>query len=437
MGPKQEKMIVHNNGSSITQIKSSASPHISRASSSLSLASSSLTSVGVEDVRHLSNNYEQLLHQATASIKKLKKEKGSLESEQDRLLTVNIELATEVKRLLQLDKKNKGEREGLMKANEEFATEVTQLYEEEEKWREEKQELEQSLADTKVELNNQLESLQLQWRQEREKMESREENLVESVKMLSQDNARLIKEREEEQINQSKSHQELQLQFEEERIKLEATISCLKTELGNEIGLKRESDENVIEMSKMMERTDHQMEKLKENHLSSLKQAKDSFDKKLRSLEQKSEKLGAENFEYSIENQEINKKLSTSLAKVKTLERELGQLQVENQWLVSSQKKTSCIEGKMEERSRELQDLRAELHTEKEKVKNLSEWKSQLADKNKEIKEENKRLQTKIGDLEHLMNDEVTDINEAIRTINHLQHNKVPVSEYGNKKRFL
>ena len=94
-----------------------------------------------------------------------------------------------------------------MKANEEFATEVTHLYEEEEKWREEKQELEQSLADTKAELNNQLESLELQWRQERGKMEGREENLLESVKMLSQDNARLIKEREEEQINQSKSHQ--------------------------------------------------------------------------------------------------------------------------------------------------------------------------------------------------------------------------------------
>ena len=94
-----------------------------------------------------------------------------------------------------------------MKANEEFATEVTHLYEEEEKWREEKQELEQSLADTKVELDNQLQSLRLQWGQEREKMEGREENLVESVKMLSHDNARLIKEREEEQINQSKSHQ--------------------------------------------------------------------------------------------------------------------------------------------------------------------------------------------------------------------------------------
>ena len=120
-----------------------------------------------------------------------------------------------------------------MKANEEFATEVTHLYEEEEKWREEKQELEQSLADTKVELDNQLQSLQLQWGQEREKMEGREENLVESVKMLSHDNARLIKEREEEQINQSKSHQVIsdisQLSFHSVKCKLDPIFTGAST----------------------------------------------------------------------------------------------------------------------------------------------------------------------------------------------------------------
>ena len=162
--------------------------------------------------------------------------------------------------------------------------------------------------------------------------------------------------------------QELHQHFEEERIKLEATISCLKTELENEAALKRESDENVLEMNKMMERTDYEMEKMKENHQFTIKQSKDSFDKKLRLLEQKSEKLGAENFEYSIENEELNKKLTTSLAAAKNLERELSQVKVENQWLVSSQKKSSSIEGKMEERGRELQEVRGELNTEKEKV---------------------------------------------------------------------
>ena len=94
-----------------------------------------------------------------------------------------------------------------MKANEEFATEVTQLYEAEEKWAEERPELKNNLADTRESLSNQLESSHLQWRQERERLESREQKLLESVKILSHDNARLIKEREDEQITQSKSHQ--------------------------------------------------------------------------------------------------------------------------------------------------------------------------------------------------------------------------------------
>lgn len=95
----------HNSlGKSVTIINS---PLLSRASSSMSIASSSLP---VEDVRHLNNNYEQLLQQATGSIKKLTKEKKSLEAEQDRLLNVNLELAGEVKRLLTLDKDNKEER---------------------------------------------------------------------------------------------------------------------------------------------------------------------------------------------------------------------------------------------------------------------------------------------------------------------------------------
>ena len=50
------------------------------------------------------------LSDVSGSIKKLKKEKTALECEQDRLLTVNIDLAAEVKRLLQLDKDNREER---------------------------------------------------------------------------------------------------------------------------------------------------------------------------------------------------------------------------------------------------------------------------------------------------------------------------------------
>ena len=89
----------------MTLLNSPGPQQLSRASSSLSLASSV-----TEDVRHFSSNYEQLLREATASIRRLGRDKAALEAEQDRLLTVNLELAAEVKRLLQLDRDNKEER---------------------------------------------------------------------------------------------------------------------------------------------------------------------------------------------------------------------------------------------------------------------------------------------------------------------------------------
>lgn len=117
--PKMEKML--GVGKSVTIINSPQ--QLSRASSSMSLASAS-NSMAAEEVRSFSNNYEQLLQQATVSIRRLTRDKAGLEAEQDRLLNVNIDLATEVKRLLALDKENKAERKGLMAANEEFASEV-------------------------------------------------------------------------------------------------------------------------------------------------------------------------------------------------------------------------------------------------------------------------------------------------------------------------
>ena len=50
------------------------------------------------------------------------------------------------------------------------------------------------------------------------------------------------------------------------------------------------------------------------------------------------------------------------------LDRELTQLKVENQWLVSNNKKASGSEEKVEDMARELQELKLELRNEKEKV---------------------------------------------------------------------
>jgi hypothetical protein len=58
----------------------------------------------VQEVRQLTANFQRLLQQATREIKKLTAEKVGLEREQEKLLTVNVELALETKRLLEQQK---------------------------------------------------------------------------------------------------------------------------------------------------------------------------------------------------------------------------------------------------------------------------------------------------------------------------------------------
>ena len=97
--------------------------------------------------------------------------------------------------------------QGLLTANEEFAAEVTRLYEEEEKLSREHADTKQHLETNISDLKQKLEEDRDDWETQRRKMEEQEQRLMESIKMLSQDNMRLITEREEETINQSKTHQ--------------------------------------------------------------------------------------------------------------------------------------------------------------------------------------------------------------------------------------
>ena len=72
------------------------------------------------------------------------------------------------------------------------------------------------------------------------------------------------------------------------------------------------------------------------------------------------------------------------------MSKELGQLKTENQWLVNNQKGKKSVDVE-DESQKQFEIYKKELKGEKEKVENLSVWKSQLSDKNKELKEENKR----------------------------------------------
>jgi len=157
-----------------------------------------------KEVRSLSSNYEALLQQATLTIRSLTKEKARLEAEQDRLLNVNIELAGEVKRLLDSQKESRAEQEGLLAANEELAGEVTRLYGEQEVWEGEQQQYQE-----------------------------REARLADSVRMLSADNARLCLEKEEVEREQGRTSQELRTRQMEESARQEAALACIQATHSN------------------------------------------------------------------------------------------------------------------------------------------------------------------------------------------------------------
>jgi len=426
--------IVADDSSENNEKESEMKKSLSRWPSIASILSSS--SVSVTDVRTLTDKYQEMLAQATQEIKNLNIMKKNLETEQEKLLTVNIELATEAKRLVRDNKAWKEERESLVAANEEFSQEVKRLYLEEELWEQESAKLKEE-ADEMTKLHEiNLMKLQEKCDDEKKKSVKQIENLIESVRVLMNDNERLLKEREKEKLNSSKSHQDLKIEYEENLSKLETNLVNLKSELKNEQFLKKEIEAQINELRASLKNTEQQFLHVKLEQQKDLKEHTEVFEQKIRTLETKSENLAAENFEHVVANDNLKNQLQRVNESRAKLEREINQTNVENKWLASNTKKTSGVNAKIEDMERELHDLKHDLREEKEKVKNLTEWKTQLACKNTDLKEENKRLLKKTEDLELLMNEEVSDINEMLKVVNNMQNGKENF-EIKSLKRFL
>jgi len=138
-------------------------------------------------------------------------------------------------------------------------------------------------------------------------------------------------------------------------------------------------------------------------------------------IERRAEKVAAENFEFALEQEKTKEEMTEMKTRESQLRSELDQIRVENKWLINDKKVSVGKEGDKEELLREVERLRKENRDEREKVTNLNTWKAQLAEKNKQLKEENNKLLSKAENLEGLMNEEVTDINEILGMINKIQ----------------
>ena len=205
-----------------------------------------------------------------------------------------------------------------MTANEEFSDEVRRLYCAEESWEQESSKLKAEYADHSEKLRSELKNFQDKWVEERARLLKQENMLVESVRVLTFDNERFLQEREREQLNSSKSHQvnqfysqnskhvrqfqELKAEYDERIMKLEATLSCLRSVLKSELILKNEIEIQIDELTQAYKNMEQKIIKLKEGQKRDIYQMKEKFEQQIKIIENKSELIAAKNFEHAVEN---------------------------------------------------------------------------------------------------------------------------------------
>merc|ERR1712128_181413 len=129
-------------------------------------------------------------------------------------------------RLVQEVKEGQIEKKGLLAANEEFVAEIKRLYREEEKWEEETIRLKTETDAISENYTIEIQRVETEWEMEKNVYRHKQDNLLESIRVLTTDNQKLIQEKESAKLNGCKSNVELKKLHEGNRVKLETTIDC-------------------------------------------------------------------------------------------------------------------------------------------------------------------------------------------------------------------
>jgi len=345
----------------------------------------------VESVRTMTENFQKLLSQATSEIKKIKKENAAIELEQTNLLNINEELSRETERLAMEESSWEFEREELLRANAEFVEEVKKLYEEEDQWKIESQCLLDKRKCLEEEYQKDKDDLNESIIKERSLHHEQMEQLNNSIKILNIDNINL-KEEITNRLEQSlKTEEELKDEFDKEKEMLEAKISHEREELIKLRDEREKGEQQLEQLSQELDTVDLELGDIKKNNTEKELQMRESYERKVSQIESRINKLRLENSRYSKENEEAAMHVEELENMETKLRLEIKQIKVENQWLISNQKANAAKEQKVEDSKRELIALRTQLKEEKNKVRDISEWKAQLLETNEKMKAENLR----------------------------------------------
>jgi len=135
-------------------------PHHSSAYSSLANSNGDVSSsptgnkmqeTSAEEIRRIIDDYNLTLKKATKQIKSLTKERNDLETEYEKLLTLNEGIASDLEKTLRYKRRLEEEHEAVLKANDELFQEAQRLSDEESIWIEDKETLESEVKKLKSE----------------------------------------------------------------------------------------------------------------------------------------------------------------------------------------------------------------------------------------------------------------------------------------------
>ena len=96
--------------------------------------------------------------------------------------------------------------------------------------------------------------------------------------------------------------QELKTEFDARIIKLEATVSCLRIELESQQTLKNQIEIQIDELTLAYKNMEQKLMNLREEQNKDIKQMKEKFKQQINIIENKSELIAAQNFEFAVEN---------------------------------------------------------------------------------------------------------------------------------------
>merc|ERR1712083_1022397 len=207
---------------------------------------------------------------------------------------------------------------------------------------------------------------------------------------------------------------------------LEQRLEEVKEQVKGERGKREEAEEMVSRLSQELENEEKELMEVKAAFVDLSKKYTDGEE--LAKLKDNVDHIKAENFEHIIENEELKTKLAASLEKSEKMKKELEKVKSEKKRLELSAKREKESEGERRREREEVESPKSDLRVEREKVRELASRQMALVDENKELKEENDRLYSKTEQLEQLMGEEVTDINEILAVINNIQASQTLLS---------